>query len=78
MEPDAILREVWANREAYAAQFNYDLRAMGQDLQARERLRGERVVSFAPRSPTQTLGGTLVMPNGASAGNSVPNGAGAD
>ena len=51
MELDAILEELHRVREAYAARFNYDLRAMYRDLKAREE-RGEFVVVHrAPRPP---------------------------
>lgn len=51
MELDAILEELHRVREAYAARFNYDLRAMYRDLKAREE-RGEFVVVHrSPRPP---------------------------
>jgi hypothetical protein len=51
MEQDPILEELHRVREEYAAQFNYDLRAMSRDLKARED-RGEFVVVHrSPRPP---------------------------
>jgi len=51
MDKDPILEELHRVREEYAARFNYDLRAMYQDLKAREE-RGEFVVVHrSPRSP---------------------------
>ena len=51
MEKDPLLEELHQVREAYAARFNYDLRAMYRDLKARED-RGEFVVvHHSPRPP---------------------------
>ncbi len=50
MDPDPIVQEVRAAREAYAAKFNFDLHAICRDLMEKERVSGQRVVSFAPRS----------------------------
>ena len=51
MNKDPILKELHRVREAYSARFNYDLRAMYQDLKARED-RGEFVVVHrSPRPP---------------------------
>ncbi len=51
MEQDPLLEELHQVREAYAARFNYDLRAMYRDLKARED-RGEFVVVHrSPRPP---------------------------
>ena len=46
---DPIVEEVRAIREAYAAQFNYDLQAIYHDLKAQERQYGWQTVSFPPR-----------------------------
>ena len=46
---DPIVEEVRKNREEFAAQFNFDLRAMGKALQEMERASGRQVVSFAPK-----------------------------
>jgi hypothetical protein len=46
---DPIVEEVRAIREAYAAQFNYDLQAICRDLKGQERQRGWKTVSFPPR-----------------------------
>ena len=46
---DPIVGEVRAIREAYVAQFNYDLQAICRDLKAQERQSGWKTVSFPPR-----------------------------
>jgi hypothetical protein len=46
---DPIVEEVRAIREAYAAQFNYDLQAIYRDLKAQEHQSGRQTVSFPPR-----------------------------
>jgi hypothetical protein len=46
---DPIVEEVRKIRNDYAAQFNYDLDAIFQDIQARERESGEPVVRLEPR-----------------------------
>jgi hypothetical protein len=51
MDKDPILEELHRVREEYAMRFNYDLRAISQDLKARE-ARGEFVVVHrSPRPP---------------------------
>lgn len=49
MQPDPIVAEVRAAREAYAAKFNFDLHAICRDLKEKERASGRQIVSFAPR-----------------------------
>ena len=44
---DPIVDEVRRAREAYAARFDYDLRAIYRDLKKQERLSGRKVVSYA-------------------------------
>lgn len=54
-DDDPIVAEVRRAREAYAAKFNYDLRAIFADIQRRteEAARaGEPVVSLPPRRPS--------------------------
>jgi hypothetical protein len=48
---DEIVEEVRAAREAYAREFNYDIRAMCKDLRERQATSGHKVVSFPPRKP---------------------------
>jgi hypothetical protein len=48
---DEIVEEVRAAREAYAARFNYNVREMCKDLQAREQEHPERLASLKPAEP---------------------------
>ena len=47
---DPIVDEVRRARDAYAARFNYDLRAIYRDLKEKEKRSGRRVVSYAESS----------------------------
>jgi hypothetical protein len=49
MTPDPIVEEVRRAREEYAARFNYDLRAMCEDLRKRSAERGVKTVTLSPR-----------------------------
>jgi len=53
---DPIVEEVRRVRDAYAACFNYDLRAIYRDLKEKEKRSGRKVVSYAE-------GSTGVEPN---------------
>lgn len=44
---DPIVDEVRRARDAYAARFNYDLRAIFRDLKEKEKRSGRKVVSYA-------------------------------
>ena len=44
---DPIVDEVRRARDAYAARFNYDLRAIYRDLKEREKRSGRKFVSYA-------------------------------
>jgi hypothetical protein len=46
---DPIVEEIKRYREQYAARFNYDLRAIGEDIQRRQRDGGREVVRREPR-----------------------------
>jgi hypothetical protein len=48
---DEIVEEVRAAREAYAAQFNYDLAEMYKDLKAKEQARNCNVATLQPVEP---------------------------
>jgi hypothetical protein len=60
---DPIVDEVRRVRDAYAARFDYDLRAIYRDLKEREKRSGRKIVSYAESStgvePKKTL-----QPNG--------------
>ena len=52
MSVDPILEEVWRIKDAYAARFNYDLKAMAEDLrrsQEESRRAGRKIVSLPPK-----------------------------
>ena len=44
---DPIVDEVRQARDAYAARFNYDLRAIYRDLKEQEKRSGRKVISYA-------------------------------
>lgn len=46
MKSDPVVEEVRAVRQKLAARFNYDLDAIVADLQAREKLLGDRLVNL--------------------------------
>ena len=48
---DPIVDEVRRARDAYAARFNYDLRAIFRDLKEKEIRSGRKVVSYAEVAP---------------------------
>jgi hypothetical protein len=49
MWKDPIVEEVRKVRNEHAAKFNYDLKAIYQDLIEQQRLTGHRYVRFEPR-----------------------------
>lgn len=61
MQPDPIVEEVRAAREAYGRRFGFDFRAICRDLQEQERASGRALVSFPPRrpEPIQTVAATV-------------------
>jgi len=58
MASDSIVAEVRAIREAYARQFDYDLRAICRDLQEQEKESGRKTVSF----PSKRIEGIEQIP----------------
>jgi hypothetical protein len=52
MRDDPIVEEVRRVREEYAKQFDYDVRAMADDLRKREQQHSNRLVSF-PAKPAR-------------------------
>jgi hypothetical protein len=49
MWEDPIVEEVRKVRDAYAKQFNYDLKAIYHDLKQQEKASGRTFVSYPPR-----------------------------
>ena len=49
MREDPIVEEVRKVREAHAAQFNYDLRAIYRDLKEQEKKSSRTFVSYPPK-----------------------------
>jgi hypothetical protein len=54
MWEDPIVEETRKLRDAYAAQFGYDLEALFRDLKAQEQASGREVTSLPPRKPDQS------------------------
>lgn len=52
-QPDPIVEEVRRVREAYAARFNFDVRAMFEDLKKQERENGSKPSSSELKLPTR-------------------------
>jgi len=51
MWKDEIVEEVRRIREANAAKFNHDLKAIYEDAVKRQKASGRKTVSFSPRKP---------------------------
>lgn len=49
--PDPIIAEIWAVRDAHAAQFNHDVSAIFRDIRARQEASGREYVRYPPRPP---------------------------
>ena len=47
--PDPIVAEVWAVRDQYAARFDYDVKAIFRDIQARQEASGRKYVRYPAR-----------------------------
>jgi hypothetical protein len=52
MFEDTIIAEIRQGRDEYAKKFNYDLKAMVEDIRSRQATSGHRVVSFPSRPVT--------------------------
>ena len=48
---DVIVKEIQRIKEAHAARYNYDIRAIGRALRRAERRGRRRVVTRAPKRP---------------------------
>lgn len=55
MWKDPIVEEVRRIREQHAKAFNYDLRAIVDDLRRQQQKSGRRYVRFEPRRPSATM-----------------------
>ena len=51
---DPIVEEVRRNREAYAARFNHDIKAICRTARREQKKSGHRIVSLSPRPVTTT------------------------
>lgn len=49
MHTDPVVEEVRRTREEYAKQFDFDLRAIAEDLRKKEQQHPDRLVSFSPK-----------------------------
>ncbi|MEW6234448.1 MAG: hypothetical protein AB1656_03590 [Candidatus Omnitrophota bacterium] len=49
MWEDPIVKEIRKYREEYAAQFNYDLKAIYLDIKEKEKQSGRQIVFFPPK-----------------------------
>lgn len=54
MSTDPIIEEVRRVREDYARRFNYDLRAIAEDLRKQEQQHRDRLVSFPAKRVRKT------------------------
>jgi hypothetical protein len=52
MSRDPIIDEIHKVREEYARQFDFDVRAICRDIQAKQLKSGRDLVSFPARKPT--------------------------
>jgi hypothetical protein len=56
MKKDPIVEEIRRIREAHAAKFNFDLKAICVDLKQKEKNCGHPVVSFPPKRHLKATG----------------------
>jgi len=54
---DPIVEEIRRYRQDYAAQFNYDLKAICQDLRERQKKSGRKIVSLPPKHVQKKVSG---------------------
>ena len=50
---DPIVEEIRRVRQEHAARFNYDLKAICEDLRAKQAASGRKIVSYPPRRPSE-------------------------
>ena len=53
MWKDPIVEEIRKIRQQHAKQFNYDLRAIVDDLRKQQKQTGRKYVRFEPRRPSE-------------------------
>ena len=51
-KPDSIISEVWANRDEYAARFNYDVAAIFRDIRIRQKRSNREYLTYPARHTT--------------------------
>jgi hypothetical protein len=59
---DPIVEEIRQAREAYAAQFNFDLDAIYEDIKRQERESGREFVSLPPKRVQEEVEGKFLEP----------------
>ena len=67
---DPIVDEVRRARDAYAARFNYDLRAIFRDLQEQEKRSGRKLASYAEEGTAEP--NEAPLPTGAAVNEAPP------
>lgn len=65
MQPDPVVEEVRAAREAYARRFGFDLRSICRDLREQERISGRELVALPPRRPEPSRAIVAAVEDGA-------------
>jgi len=50
---DEVLEEIYRNREEHAKSFNYDLKAICDDLREKQAVSGRRIISVPLKQPRQ-------------------------
>ena len=53
-QPDPIIAELRAVRDTHAARFNYDVRAIFQDIRATQKMSGREYVRYPARRADET------------------------
>ena len=48
-QPDPIIAEIRAIRDEHAARFNYDVKAIFRDIQAKQKASGRKYVRYPPK-----------------------------
>jgi len=53
MIADEIIREVWQTKDELAKQFNYDIDALAEELQKRQKVSGRKIVNLEKEAVEQ-------------------------